>query len=129
MPALSGASQQCNAPCVDLRQHPILHSSACVCAEGALSGMRGDADKAIRHAERALLGEPLTPLLCFPRAAQSLTSSSDMTLSKGTPSVLLPRYILQLREHEQYCYSPEVSMLEAVSTAESDMSMHNLMVS
>ena len=50
-------SQQCSAPCIDLRAHPILHSSACVCAEGALAGMSEDARGAAYHAVRAVLGE------------------------------------------------------------------------
>lgn len=49
--------QQCSAPCVDLRQYPILHSSACICAQGSLAGMRVDADEAARHAGRAILGK------------------------------------------------------------------------
>ncbi len=52
------SGQQCSAPCVDLRQYPILHSSACICAQGSLAGMRIDADEAARHAGRAILGEP-----------------------------------------------------------------------
>ncbi|CAL5224118.1 g6750 [Coccomyxa viridis] len=48
--------QQCSAPCVDLRQYSILHSSACICAQGSLAGMRVDADEAARHAGRAILG-------------------------------------------------------------------------
>lgn len=59
------SSQRCNAPCVDLRQHPILHSSACICAQGSLAGMRADADKAARRAGRAILGELLSPLLAL----------------------------------------------------------------
>lgn len=49
--------QQCEAPCVDLSKHPILHSSACVCAEGALGSMVANADRAARHAGRAMMGE------------------------------------------------------------------------
>ena len=49
--------EQCQAPCVDLRQHPILHSSACVCASGALRGMQADAERASGDAVQAILGE------------------------------------------------------------------------
>lgn len=55
--AAAAESQQCSAPCIDLRAHPILHSSACVCAEGALAGMSGDARGAAYHAGRAVVGE------------------------------------------------------------------------
>ena len=68
--------QQCSAPCVALRQYPILHSSACICAQGSLAGMRFDADKAARHAGRAILGNlpktaPCTAHLTRGEAIQS----------------------------------------------------------
>ena len=49
--------RQCQAPCVDLRQHPILHSSACVCAAGALGGMQAAAERAAGDAAQAIVGE------------------------------------------------------------------------
>ena len=49
--------RQCQAPCVDLRQHPILHSCACVCASGALRGMQAAAERASGDAVQATLGE------------------------------------------------------------------------
>ena len=49
--------RQCQAPCVDLLQHPILHSSACVCASGALRGMQADAERASGDAVQAIMGE------------------------------------------------------------------------
>ena len=58
------SGQQCSAPCMDLRQYPILHSSACICAQGSMAGMRVDADEAARHAGRAILGELQEPPSC-----------------------------------------------------------------
>ena len=55
--AAQQSGQQCSAPCVDLKQYPVLHSDACVCAQGSLAEMRVDADEAARHAGRAVLGE------------------------------------------------------------------------
>jgi hypothetical protein len=73
--AAAAESQQCSAPCVDLRAHPILHSSACVCAEDALAGMGEDAREAAYHAVRAVVGEcgrlppGLLPCADFPDVA------------------------------------------------------------
>jgi hypothetical protein len=61
-------SQRCSAPCVDLGEYRTLHSTACVCGQGALADMSRDAREAAYHAVWAVVGEccrhPPGLLLC-----------------------------------------------------------------
>ena len=97
-------SQRCIAPCVDLRQHPILHSSACICAQGSLAGMRADADEAARRAGRALLGELSSPFLAHVslfiwHRSHSLQETLARLLPKGSPAVVLREVQQQTTAH------------------------------
>ena len=51
----------CVQPCLDLRQLPVLHSQACICAEQAFARMRTLAERVALLSTWAVMGEQPLP--------------------------------------------------------------------